>query len=205
VRIFLAGASGAELSVAAEAALRADPRVELVGVAVERIDASELRSARPDILVSAAHSYLIRSEELDIPSLGCVGIHPGMLPRYRGSYPLWWALKNGEPEVGLTLYRLGKGIDDGPILRQAVVVVHRGDTFASLYGRVVREVPKLVSWLLDTVAETGALPAGTPQDHRLATVVRTPGRAERAIWRARWAMTAAVALVTRTGDLPVER
>lgn len=190
MRIYIAGSAGAEISDAVIRTLRGERGVEVVGIALGRMDPAELRNAKPDLLISAAHAYLIRRPELDIPRLGSVGLHPSVLPRYRGSYPLWWALRNGESQVGLTLYRLTEGMDDGPILRQASVAVRRNDTFRSLYARVAAEVPTLLKWLIDSIEGAGGLPPGTPQDERLATVVRTPGPAVRAIHRARWELRA---------------
>ena len=190
MRIFLAGSSGAELSDVTLEVLYADGRVELVGIALDRVDPRELRLARPDLLISAAHRYLIRRPELEVPRLGAVGLHPGMLPQYRGSYPLWWALRNGESEVGLTLYRLGQGIDDGPVLRQSTVQVYSNDTFRSLYDRVVNDVPAHLAWLIETVERLDAIPPGHQQNERLATHFQAPSRPVRAVYRARWAARA---------------
>ena len=112
--------------------------IELVGLDLDRLDPARLRAATPDLLISAGHQYLIAPAEIAVARLGTVGLHPALLPRYRGSHPLWWALHNHETEAGITLYRLDAGIDTGPIIAQRVVPILPGDTFRSLYLRTVR-------------------------------------------------------------------
>ena len=79
--------------------------VDLIGISLERVDAADASHGQsPDILVSAAHRWILPAEVLAIPRIGAVGLHPSLLPAYRGSWPLWWALVNGEREVGVTAF-----------------------------------------------------------------------------------------------------
>lgn len=178
----VAGQAGHELTVAVEATMRRDPYVGELRVVTDRLEDLDA-----DVLVVAGHRHLIRPEVYGRARLGAVGLHPALLPRYRGSYPLWWALWNREREAGITLYRLGPGIDDGPVIAQARVPVHAGDTFAELYERVCREIPELLVSLLEYAVDEGRLPDGVPQDEAAANVVRTPPRWKRAVLRARQA------------------
>lgn len=183
IAVLLAGQAGHELTTITESALRADPRVLLTDTVFGRI-----ATVDADLIVVAGYRHLIPEWVYSQARIGAVGIHPALLPRYRGSYPLWWALRNGEREAGVTLYRLGPGIDDGPILAQTRVPIQHGDTFASLYARVVAEIPNLLGDLLSDLYETRALPAGQPQDEAFATVYRTPTRSMRAVARVRLAV-----------------
>jgi methionyl-tRNA formyltransferase len=174
VRVYVAGAADAPITHAALTALARNPHVDIVGLDLERIDPARLRAVAPDLLLSAAHQRLIRPPELAVARLGTVGLHPALLPRYRGSHPLWWALRNGELEAGLTLYVLDAGIDTGPILDQAAVRIEPGDTFGSLYRRVVTHVEPLLASLVDQVVATGRLPEGRIQDETRATLHKPP-------------------------------
>ena len=174
LRIYVAGAWGALITDAVQVTLVRDPRIVQVGLDLDALDAQALRASAPDILISAAHERLIRPAELAVPAVGSIGIHPSLLPRYRGSHPLWWALKNGEQEVGVSIYVLDAGIDSGPIIAQRSVPVLRDDTFMSLYMRVVPNIPTMLDALFTAVLESGRLPAGTPQDDRLATYYKAP-------------------------------
>jgi hypothetical protein len=174
VRIYVAGANDAPITVAALEALARNPLADLVGIDFGRMDPARLRAAAPDILLSAAHEHFIRDAELRVARLGSVGLHPSLLPRYRGSHPLWWALRNGEHEAGLTLYLLDDGIDTGAVMAQAAVPIEPGDTFGSLYRRVAAEVAPMLDALVATVATEDRLPPATPQDNAVATVYGVP-------------------------------
>lgn len=174
IRVYVAGAADAPITHASLVALARHPGVDLVGLDLDRIDPARLRAADPDLLLSAAHQHLIRSPELGVARIGSVGLHPALLPRYRGSHPLWWALHNGEHEAGLTLYELDPGIDTGPILAQATVPIVAGDTFATLYARTCEEVAPLLDGLVEAVLRDGGLPAGRIQDESQATLFRAP-------------------------------
>lgn len=175
MRVLVAGAEGSELTDAVAGYLDAP-------VVVERLNADAL--AGFDLLVSAGYHYLLHRPVLD--AVPTVGVHPGMLPKYRGSHPLWWALRNEERTVGLTSYLLDEGIDSGPILEQVEVLVERGDTFASLYARTVERVPDVLGPVVDHFAATGHLPPGREQDDAAASVYRVPTTWQRAFYKGWW-------------------
>ena len=174
VRVYVAAAPNAPLTMAALECLAANPAVDLVGVSFGRIDPERLRAAAPDILLSAAHEHLIHEPELAVARLGSVGLHPALLPRYRGSHPLWWALRNAERAAGLSLYVLEKGIDTGPVIYQQAVQIDPDDTFASLYRKVSPLAAPMLDALVAAAVADDAMPPGTPQDESMATVFRAP-------------------------------
>ena len=190
MRILVAGAKRSPLSDAVVEYVRLHPRADLAGVSTTTLTPSDVRDSATDLLLSAAHPYFIDAALRAIPRLGAVGLHPSLLPRYRGSYPLWWALRDGEPEAGLTLFHLVDEIDAGPILGQRRVPIAPGDTFASLYARVVREAPPLLDGLLDSIVRFSAVPAGDAQDQSLATYVRMPSLVPRVGTKASLALRA---------------
>ena len=71
-----------------------------------------------DVFVVAAYSQIIPKEILEIPRLGTIGVHPSLLPKYRGSSPIQSAILNGDKETGVTLYLMDDKMDHGPILAQ---------------------------------------------------------------------------------------
>ena len=71
-----------------------------------------------DVFVVAAYSQIIPKEILEIPRLGTIGVHPSLLPKYRGSSPIQSAILNGDKETGVTLYLMDDKMDHGPILSQ---------------------------------------------------------------------------------------
>jgi methionyl-tRNA formyltransferase len=75
-----------------------------------------LRALSPDLFLVWSYSMLLPPDLLEIPRLGTVNVHTGLLPEYRGGHVLQWALLNGEPETGVTLHYLDAGVDTGPII-----------------------------------------------------------------------------------------
>lgn len=185
-RVLVLGAVQDALTSATRSAVLAHPGTELVDVIVERAPLSVLRAAAPDILLVVSHAWKVGPKGRAIARLGTLGLHPGALPRYRGSYPLWWALRNQERDVGLTLYELDDQMDTGPILGQALLAVRSGDTFAKLDQRIAELAPILVGEFLDYVALHRALPPRRAQDERLASCFGTPTVRERVRFKLWW-------------------
>lgn len=68
---------------------------------------------------------ILQPQLFALPTKGTIGIHHGLLPRYRGKKTTFWAVNNGEPEVGVAIQRIGAGLDRGDILRDATLPVGR--------------------------------------------------------------------------------
>jgi len=78
----------------------------------------EIRNSKLDFFVVAAYSQIIPKEILSIPRLGAIGVHPSLLPKYRGSSPIQSAILNGDEETGVSLYLMDDKMDHGQILSQ---------------------------------------------------------------------------------------
>jgi len=76
----------------------------------------DIRSLKPDVAVVAAYAKIIPGDMLALPIKGTVGVHPSLLPKYRGTTPIQSAILDGEAQTGTTIYLLDKGIDEGPII-----------------------------------------------------------------------------------------
>lgn len=66
---------------------------------------------------------------------GFLGLHASLLPRYRGNAPLVWALLNGEPEAGVSLFRMEEGLDTGDLLAQEAFPLGADDTIADALAK----------------------------------------------------------------------
>ena len=71
----------------------------------------------PDAIVVAAYGLFLPEEILAVPRLGCLNIHPSLLPRHRGPSPVATAILEGDETTGVTIMLLDEGMDTGPILR----------------------------------------------------------------------------------------
>ena len=98
-----------------------------------RLDGAEaLRSLHPDLCVTAAFGQILSADNLSVPKMGTVNVHASLLPKYRGSAPINWALINGETVTGVTTMLTDPGLDTGDILLQKTVPVRPGITAGEL-------------------------------------------------------------------------
>ena len=114
--------------------------------------------------------YLIPPERFSPGNRGAFVIHDSLLPLYRGFSPTVWAIANGEPRVGATLFRLEEDVDSGPIVDQVEVAVGRDDTISDVMKRVTAAYVELMERNLTAILEGRT--ALSPQDHAAATRAR---------------------------------
>ena len=91
-----------------------------------------LRQARPDVILVWSYPMILPPPILELPPLGCINIHAGLLPAYRGANGIQWALINGEPRTGVTLHYMDAGIDTGPMIARAAFPIKDEDDIVSL-------------------------------------------------------------------------
>ena len=101
----------------------------------------QVQEVEPDVIVVAAYGRILPPALLEAAPLGCLNIHPSLLPAYRGPAPIQWTLLNGETESGVTIMQMDEGMDTGPILAVRRMAIPDGIDFGALY---------------DDMAETGA-------------------------------------------------
>ncbi len=124
------GASAAPL-VAAAADLRLDVLRPADVNAATVVEA--LASGRPDVLVLAGYGPIVGPELRGLGRFGCLNLHGGRLPQYRGSSPMNWALINGEREFGISVFEASERIDAGDVLAERTFPVGLNDTIADLH------------------------------------------------------------------------
>lgn len=78
--------------------------------------ADTLRAWKPDLGVVAAYGKLIPEDILPLPPHGMINVHASLLPKYRGAAPVQRAVIDGERETGVTIMRVEKMLDAGPML-----------------------------------------------------------------------------------------
>jgi methionyl-tRNA formyltransferase len=76
------------------------------------------RAYEPEIGLCTGYTWLLPPEVLAVPRLGVVNSHPSLLPRHRGPFPFAWAVRENDPELGLTVHLMDERFDTGPVLAQ---------------------------------------------------------------------------------------
>lgn len=134
--------------------------------------AEMLAGYRPDLLLVFGFNWRLPPEALELPRFGVLNIHPSALPRYRGPSPVLWAVRNGDPSIGITVHRMSETIDAGPMLAQAEgIPLPEEITHQDVWELIKGAVPGLLADALDRLADGDP---GTPQDEREATYAGFP-------------------------------
>jgi methionyl-tRNA formyltransferase len=129
---------------------------------------AEFARLKPDVIVVAAYGLFLPSDILELPPLGCLNIHPSLLPRHRGPSPVAAAILNGDSETGVSLMKLDEGMDSGPILAQKCTPIGVNENTEELTERLFAIGAQL---LIDTLPDwsEGTIDA-KPQDDSKATI-----------------------------------
>jgi methionyl-tRNA formyltransferase len=102
---------------------------------VERFDddtLSTLAGLKPDVIAVACFPWRLPPALLKLPRLGCLNVHPSLLPENRGPDPLFWTFRHGDPQTGVTIHVMEGGLDTGPLVLQQPVAVREGISEAEL-------------------------------------------------------------------------
>ncbi len=104
-----------------------------------------LAAYQPDAICVACFSKRIPRVILDMPRLGCLNVHPSLLPANRGPEPLFWTFREGDQHTGVTIHVMDEGMDTGPILAQEAVEVPDGISYAQLEAQCAELGGKLLA------------------------------------------------------------
>lgn len=144
---------------------------------VSVISTKELKSLSPQlsainapVAVLADFGLIIPQSTLDIFPKGIVNIHPSRLPLYRGPTPGQTAILLGDIRTGVSIIRLDKEVDHGPLLAQEEEPISSTDTATSLYTHLFKKGAQLLFCVLPAYLTGGLTPK--EQDHDKATFTK---------------------------------
>jgi methionyl-tRNA formyltransferase len=93
---------------------------------------AHLQSFEPDLIISISSNQIFKKPILSLPRYGCINLHTALLPKYKGLMPTFWALKNNEKKIGVSVFIMDEGIDTGDIVSQKIIPIEPQDTLESL-------------------------------------------------------------------------
>ncbi len=145
-----------------------------------------IRGLAPDVSVVAAYGEILDEEVLAVPARGSVNVHASLLPKLRGAAPINWAVIRGHARSGVSVMRMVRELDAGPVYRRVAVEIGPRQTAGELF----EELSELgATALLETLE---ALEAGEAeaeeQDHDEATYAP---KLDRETARLDWSLPAA--------------
>lgn len=156
------------------AALELDiPVMEATRITPEVMD--RLHEAEADIFCVAAYGCILPDEVLNMAPLGIVNVHASLLPRWRGAAPIQRAILAGDEHAGISIMRIGHGVDTGAYCAQASCSV-AGKTADELTAELAQLGADLLCDTLPALADETAV--WTEQDESLVTHAQKISKAE---------------------------
>lgn len=137
-----------------------------------RLKDAELMAAldalRADIGVVAAYGRILPDALIALPARGTINVHASLLPRYRGAAPIQRAVMSGDEATGVTIMRVVRELDAGPMLSSVTVAIGPDDTSVDVERALASAGAALLVQTLDRMASGESVPE-MPQDDRAAT------------------------------------
>jgi methionyl-tRNA formyltransferase len=158
--------------------------------------AAQVRALSPDISVVVAYGHILPQAIIDLPRMGTINVHASLLPKLRGAAPIQAAILEGHAETGVTIMRLVKQLDAGPMIHQVATPIPDDETYGELRLRLAEIgamalIEALALMAMGQVVET-------PQDDADATYAP---KIDRTMARIEWSSDArSVARVIRAFD-----
>ena len=131
-----------------------------------------LAAYEPDILSVACFSQRIPRSIIALPCLGCINVHPSLLPKNRGPVPLFWTFRNGDSSTGVTVHVLDEGMDSGAILAQQATTIPDGSSYAALEAQCATLGGALLAQTVWNLYKGNAIPQ--PQDEAASSYYSFP-------------------------------
>ena len=127
-----------------------------------------IRALAPELIVVVAYGCILPRSVLEAPKYGCINLHVSLLPKYRGSAPVQWAVLNGDAETGVSIMQMDEGLDTGDVLACEKIAIDPEETSGQLFDRVTAVGARVLCETLPAIA-AGTLKA-EPQAHENASV-----------------------------------
>jgi methionyl-tRNA formyltransferase len=140
-----------------------------------------LRVLQPDLMVVVAYGLLLPESVLKIPRAGCINVHASVLPRWRGASPIQAAILAGDTSTGVSIMRMEKGLDTGPVFSKIETPVRENECAGELHDRLADSGAALLMTSLDGILDGSSAPR--PQESAGATYA---GRINKADARIDW-------------------
>jgi len=136
-----------------------------------------LRELAPDVIINVSGNQIFRTELLALPSVACINVHAGPLPHYRGLFPLYWVLANGEAHTAVTVHYMDEVVDRGDILAQRCITIESGESLASLCRKAQFVTAEVVDEALRNTMTPDFSPL--PNDPGKGSYYSFPGKEQR--------------------------
>ncbi|MDK2945813.1 methionyl-tRNA formyltransferase [Geotoga petraea] len=125
----------------------------------------DLEFIDPDIIITVAFGKILREKVISMPKYGCWNLHTSLLPKYRGAAPMQRAIENGEDETGISIFKIVKELDAGPIALKKKIKIEQNDNLEKVYDKLLEISKKSLEDFINNFENIKL----TEQDHSKAT------------------------------------
>jgi methionyl-tRNA formyltransferase len=130
-----------------------------------------LARLRPEVFVVTAYAKIIPNDIINLTQYGTIGVHPSLLPLYRGATPIQSAILAGDERFGISIYRMDEKIDHGPVLAQTEITIEETKrTYSYCSQLLAKEGGMLLAKTLPAYCAGEIIPS--PQDESRATYTK---------------------------------
>lgn len=120
-----------------------------------------LLAVQPQLIITVSYGRLIPVELLHGPRFGWLNVHFSLLPRWRGAAPIQWALLEGDASTGISIFKLDKGVDTGPVYLQEEVEIGHSESTPELLTRMSELAGQRIMSVVDEIRK-GVKPKAQP-------------------------------------------
>jgi methionyl-tRNA formyltransferase len=113
--------------------------------------AKSVEQLKPDLVISVAAPQIFKERLLRSATWGCINIHAGQLPTYRGMMPNFWQMRYGEPHATVTVHEMAAELDAGRVLGTRTVPIQSQDSLGRLMRETKREGARLMIEVLKDI------------------------------------------------------
>jgi len=146
---------------------------------------ARLVEQRPDLLVVVAYGLILPQWMLDWPRIAAINVHASVLPRWRGAAPIQHAILAGDAQTGVSIMRMTRGVDCGPVFAQRSVPIGPDETAGELHDRLGVEgaglllevIPAILAGTLEPLTQNDAAACLAPKIEKRDAVLSWTGTA----------------------------
>ena len=130
-----------------------------------------IKDLNPEVICVVAYGKILPKEILEIPKYGCINVHGSLLPKYRGSAPIQWAVLNGDKVTGVTTMYMAEGMDTGDMILKQETEIGENETTGELWDRLSKIGADLLVKTLELIRENKAPREKQPNDFSIAPML----------------------------------
>lgn len=137
---------------------------------IDNVFFEKIKNINADFFIVAAYAKIIPQTIIDLPPMGVIGVHPSLLPQYRGASPIQSVLLNNEKESGVCLYKIDEKMDHGPILTYQKIEIRKEQNYIGLEEELAILAGNMLVEILPSFIKNKT--NTTEQDHKNATFTK---------------------------------